>query len=61
MYLLYLSFIAQLISAAPTGDLPQNPPGTAYLPDKAIVLGIKKKEKERERDSLNKISLFIRN
>lgn len=55
MYLLYLLFLAQLISAAPTGDLPQNPPGTAYLPDKAIVLG------KRERDSLSKISLFIRN
>lgn len=59
MYLLYLLFLAQLISAAPTGDLPQNPPGTAYLPDKAIVLG--KREREIERDSLSKISLFIRN
>lgn len=50
MYLLYLSFLAQLISAAPTGDLPQNPPGTAYLPDKAIVLGKKKKKRKRERE-----------
>lgn len=36
---LWFLLAAQLLNAAPAGDLPRYEPGVLYLPDKAIALG----------------------